>query len=84
MPQSLPLSAGMSLAVGGVLLLVVSWGARELRGFSLRDVSTASAAALAGEPLSATVVFAGLVIAAGVAPALARPSRLEYGGHADA
>ncbi|MBI4484485.1 MAG: EamA family transporter [Acidobacteria bacterium] len=41
-------------------------------------------AALAGEPLSATMVFAGLMIAAGVALALEGQSRFEYGGPADA
>ena len=115
-PRSLALSAGMSLTVGGVLLLAASWGARELTGFSLRDVSSRSLAALAylvvfgslvgfsayawllrvappsrvathayvnplvaialgsalaGEPLTSTIVCAGLVIAAGVALALA-------------
>ena len=131
-PRSLALSAGMSLAAGGVLLLTASWGARELTGFSLRDVSATSLAALAylvlfgslvgfsayswplrvappsrvathayvnplvaialgsavaGEPLTSTVVCAGLVIAAGVALALAGPSRqrqLCHGAHADA
>jgi drug/metabolite transporter (DMT)-like permease len=120
MPRSLALSAGMSLTAGGILLLIVSWGARELTGFNVRHVSAASIGALAylvvfgslvafsayswllrvasparvathayvnplvaialgstlaGEPLTTTVVVAGLVIAAGVAIALAGQSR---------
>jgi drug/metabolite transporter (DMT)-like permease len=129
-PRSLALSAGMSLTVGGILLLIASWGARELTGFSVRHVSSTSigalaylivfgslvgfsaytwllrvapparvathayvnplvaialGSALAGEPLTVTMVVAGLVIAAGVAIALAGRSRqLESGAHADA
>ena len=129
-PRSLALSAGMSLTVGGILLLFVSWGLRELTGFSVRHVSTTSIGALlylvvfgslvafsayswllrvapparvathayvnplvaialgsmlAGEPLTATMVAAGLVIASGVAIALAGQShQLECGAHADA
>ena len=116
LPRSLALSAGMSLTSGGILLLAVSWGARELTGFSVREISSTSFAALAylvvfgslvgfsayswllrvappsrvathayvnplvaialgsalaGEPLTSTIVCAGLVIAAGVALALA-------------
>jgi drug/metabolite transporter (DMT)-like permease len=140
LPKSLALSAGMSLVVGGALLLVVSWGTGELRGFRLSGVSSTSLAALvylvvfgslvgfsayswllrvappsrvathayvnplvamalgsalAGEALTATIVGAGIVIAAGVAIALAGKSappgrrlnmtvELESGAHADA
>jgi drug/metabolite transporter (DMT)-like permease len=114
-PRSLALSAGMSLTAGGVLLLAVSWSVRELTGFSLREVSSTSLAALAylvvfgslvgfsayswllrvappsrvathayvnplvaialgsalaGEPLTSTIVCAGLAIAGGVALAV--------------
>jgi drug/metabolite transporter (DMT)-like permease len=130
LPRSLPLSAGMSLAGGGLLLLTGSLFARELSHFSPREVSGTSLAALsylvvfgslvafvayswllrvapasrvatyayvnplvamvlgsalAGERLTTTIVFAGLVIAAGVAIALAGKSRpLQQGAHADA
>jgi len=91
-PRSLALSAGMSLTAGGALLLAASWSAGELTGFSPREVSSTSLAALAyvathayvnplvaialgsalaGEPLTSTIVCAGLAIAAGVAFVLA-------------
>ena len=108
----------------------MSWGFRELTGFSVRHVSTTSIGALvylvvfgslvafsayswllrvapparvathayvnplvaialgsmlAGEPLTASMVAAGLVIASGVAIALGGQSQqLECGAHADA
>jgi drug/metabolite transporter (DMT)-like permease len=46
LPKSVALNAGMPLLAGGVMLIAASWIARELQTFHLRDVSTASLAAL--------------------------------------
>jgi drug/metabolite transporter (DMT)-like permease len=46
LPKSVPLNAGMPLLAGGVMLIAASWVGRELQAFHLRDVSTASLAAL--------------------------------------
>jgi len=47
LPNAVALNAGMPLLTGGVLLVFSSWATRELASFHLRDVSTASVAALA-------------------------------------
>jgi len=47
LPQSLALGAGMPLALGGLMLLAVSLGTRELARYDVRSVSTASLWALA-------------------------------------
>jgi drug/metabolite transporter (DMT)-like permease len=46
LPKPVALNAGMPLLTGGVLLILTSWLGRELQTFHLRDVSTASVAAL--------------------------------------
>jgi drug/metabolite transporter (DMT)-like permease len=46
LPKSVALNAGMPLLSGGVLLIAASWAGRELQTFHLRDVSTASLAAV--------------------------------------
>ena len=46
LPRAVALNAGMPLLAGGVMLIAASWIARELQTFHLRDVSTASFAAL--------------------------------------
>ena len=46
LPKPVALNAGMPLLTGGVMLIGASWVARELQTFHLREVSTASFAAL--------------------------------------
>jgi drug/metabolite transporter (DMT)-like permease len=46
LPKPVALNAGMPLLTGGVMLIAGSWLGRELETFHLRDVSTASLAAL--------------------------------------
>jgi drug/metabolite transporter (DMT)-like permease len=47
LPKPVALNAGMPLLTGGVMLIAASWVGREVQTFHLRDVSTASLAALA-------------------------------------
>jgi drug/metabolite transporter (DMT)-like permease len=47
LPKPVALNAGMPLLTGGVMLIAASWVGREVQTFHLRDVSTASVAALA-------------------------------------
>jgi drug/metabolite transporter (DMT)-like permease len=56
LPKPVALNAGMPLLAGGVMLIAASWIARELQTFHLRDVSTASLAAL-----SYLIVFGSIV-----------------------
>jgi drug/metabolite transporter (DMT)-like permease len=70
LPEPITLNAGMPLAAGGVLLLLMSCLTREFTRFQLRDITVASYAALAYLTLFGSIVaFSAYVWLMRVAPA---------------